>query len=121
MCRALAIAQEHGLPCFSVINAVGSLIARTTKCGVYLNAGREVAVASTKAFTCQVTCMALIAVWFATVHGADEARRKALIEAIHRLPTNVGMTLNKVFSSVCFLCESVLSDQCDRSGASARL
>ena len=96
VCRALAIAQENGLPVFSVINSVGSLIARTTKCGVYLNAGREVAVASTKAFTCQVTCMALIAVWFSTVHGADEGKRRKLLEALHRLPTNVGMTLNKV-------------------------
>ena len=105
VCRALAVAQENGLPSFSVINAVGSLIARTTKCGVYLNAGREVAVASTKAFTCQVTCMALIAVWFATVRGADESKRKALIESVHRLPTNVGMTLNKVRSKCAAVAE----------------
>jgi glucosamine--fructose-6-phosphate aminotransferase (isomerizing) len=106
VCRALAVAQENQLPCFSVINSVGSLIARTTKCGVYLNAGREVAVASTKAFTCQVTCMALIAVWFSSVHGTDEGRRKALIESIHRLPTNVGMTLNKVSRFRQFILES---------------
>lgn len=43
-----------GIPAISVVNAVGSLIARTTKLGVYLNAGRESSVASTKAFTTQV-------------------------------------------------------------------
>jgi glucosamine--fructose-6-phosphate aminotransferase (isomerizing) len=42
-------------PLISVVNVVGSLIARTTGMGVYLNAGREHAVASTKAFTSQVT------------------------------------------------------------------
>eukprot|EP01098_Paradermamoeba_levis_P003085 TRINITY_DN1440_c0_g2_i1.p1 TRINITY_DN1440_c0_g2~~TRINITY_DN1440_c0_g2_i1.p1 ORF type:complete len:566 (+),score=163.96 TRINITY_DN1440_c0_g2_i1:95-1699(+) len=52
--RALTIAEELNIPVFSVVNVVGSLIARTTRCGVYLNAGREMAVASTKAFTCQV-------------------------------------------------------------------
>ena len=69
------------IPCFSVVNAVGSLIARTTKCGVYLNAGRyvslvyfmssftcilcrEMAVASTKAFVTQVTVLGLIGIIF---------------------------------------------------------
>lgn len=42
-----------GIPRLSVVNVVGSAIARETKMGVYLNAGRETAVASTKAFTTQ--------------------------------------------------------------------
>jgi glucosamine--fructose-6-phosphate aminotransferase (isomerizing) len=46
------------MPTISVVNSVGSQIARTTKLGVYLNAGRENAVASTKAFTTQVTAFA---------------------------------------------------------------
>lgn len=52
--RALVLGMENDLPAFSVVNQVGSLIARTTGCGVYLNAGREHAVASTKAFSTQV-------------------------------------------------------------------
>ena len=51
--RALVAAIKEGLPCLSVVNAVGSLIARTTQVGVYCHAGRENAVASTKAFTTQ--------------------------------------------------------------------
>ena len=62
--RALVAAIKEGLPCLSVVNAVGSLIARTTQVGVYCHAGRENAVASTKAFTTQVTVMALVACWF---------------------------------------------------------
>jgi glucosamine--fructose-6-phosphate aminotransferase (isomerizing) len=54
------LASELGVPCMSVVNVVGSHIARTTGLGVYLNAGREHAVASTKAFTSQVTVLALI-------------------------------------------------------------
>jgi glucosamine--fructose-6-phosphate aminotransferase (isomerizing) len=62
--RVVLTAQSLGLTVISVVNSVGSLIARTTKLGVYLNAGRENAVASTKAFTTQVTVLALVAVWF---------------------------------------------------------
>jgi glucosamine--fructose-6-phosphate aminotransferase (isomerizing) len=51
--RALNLGLERDIPCLSVVNAVGSTVARSTRCGVYLNAGREVAVASTKAFTSQ--------------------------------------------------------------------
>lgn len=50
----MKIGEEMSVPCISVVNTVGSLIARTTGLGVYLNAGRENAVASTKAFTTQV-------------------------------------------------------------------
>ena len=52
--RTLEVAELLGLPRFSVVNCVGSLIANTTKCGVYVHAGREQAVASTKAFITQV-------------------------------------------------------------------
>ncbi len=68
--RALVLAQNLNLPAFSVVNQVGSLIARTTDCGVYLNAGREHAVASTKAFTTQVTALAMIAAWFSQARAA---------------------------------------------------
>lgn len=87
--RAVIMAQEHGVPTFSVINAVGSLIARTTKCGVYLNAGREHAVASTKAFVTQVTALEMIAVWFAERRGNEVHRRAEIISQLHRLPLNI--------------------------------
>jgi len=92
--RCLIAAQEHNIPTFSIINVVGSLIARTTRCGVYLNAGREHAVASTKAFTCQVTVLSLIAIWFAQVNKFEEVKRKNLIESLHRLPISLGIALN---------------------------
>ena len=62
--RVAMNAMDKSYPTLSVANAVGSLITRTTKMGVYLNAGRENAVASTKAFSTKVTVRALIALWF---------------------------------------------------------
>jgi len=59
--------ESSMIPRLSIVNVVGSAIARETKLGVYLNAGRENAVASTKAFTTQVTVMALVALWFKQV------------------------------------------------------
>lgn len=98
--RSLVVADNLMLPSFSVVNQVGSLIARTTNCGVYLNAGREHAVASTKAFTTQVAAMALVAGWFnqnrtlPSQHSSQTLQRRAeLIEALHRLPTYTGMAL----------------------------
>lgn len=48
--QAIRMAKAQGIPCFNVINRVESSIAKMTKCGVFLNAGREYTVASTKAF-----------------------------------------------------------------------
>lgn len=97
--RVVNNAMEHGLTVLSVVNAVGSLIARTTKLGVYCNAGRENAVASTKAFTSQVTVLALIALWFRQLKDQLEGRTspstetRSLREALMRLPISFGMAL----------------------------
>ncbi|PFH38657.1 glucosamine-fructose-6-phosphate aminotransferase [Besnoitia besnoiti] len=94
--RACQLADVQGLKKFSVVNQVGSLLARMTNCGVYLNAGREVAVASTKAFSSQVAVLSLIAAWFAQNQCVQTFpdRCTALMDAIHRLPVYAGMTLN---------------------------
>jgi glutamine---fructose-6-phosphate transaminase (isomerizing) len=66
--RAVVLATEENLPCFSIVNTVRSLIARETNCGVYMHAGRENGVASTKSFTCQVVCLALVSIWFSQLN-----------------------------------------------------
>lgn len=96
--RAVKIGEKSGVPCISVVNVVGSLIARTTGCGVYLNAGREHAVASTKAFTTQVTVLSLIALWFRQTREEREKllespQKRELLEALQRLPISFGMGL----------------------------
>jgi glucosamine--fructose-6-phosphate aminotransferase (isomerizing) len=99
--RSLQVAENLLVPNFSIVNQVGSLIARSTNCGVYLNAGREHAVASTKAFTTQVTAMALVSGWYSQNRTTTEdhnaikynQKRSELIESIQRLPIYAGMTL----------------------------
>lgn len=95
--RAVKTAQEEGVTCMSVVNTVGALIPRLTGIGVYLNAGREHAVASTKAFTSQVTVLTLIALWFRQMReetnpslGASAAT-KEFRDALQRLPISFGM------------------------------
>ena len=96
--RAVRIGQEtegvRGV--ISVVNVVGSLIARTTGLGVYLNAGREHAVASTKAFTTQVTVLSLIALWFRqtkeeNMRIPELPLKKEVLDALQRLPISFGM------------------------------
>lgn len=126
--RCVVMAQELNVPCFSIINAVGSLLARTTKCGVYLNCGREHAVASTKAFTSQVAVIALVAIWFAQIRDKEEAKRKSLVENLHRLPISLGMALGiratcKRIATVinksgnCFVLGKGLGEPAAREGA----
>ena len=51
---AISLAKKHGCLTVGICNTVGSTIARETDCGVYLHAGPEIGVASTKAFTAQI-------------------------------------------------------------------
>ena len=54
--QALEYIKARGALCVGVTNTVGSAIARMTHCGVHINAGCEIGVASTKAYTSQVSC-----------------------------------------------------------------
>jgi glucosamine 6-phosphate synthetase-like amidotransferase/phosphosugar isomerase protein len=57
MTQALEYIKARGALCVGVTNTVGSAIARMTHCGVHINAGCEIGVASTKAYTSQVTLL----------------------------------------------------------------
>jgi len=66
---AIELAKERGATIFGICNVVGSSIPRTTHAGVYTHAGPEIGVASTKAFTAQVTVLTLIAFYIAQQRG----------------------------------------------------
>src|SRR6201995_1701429 len=66
---ALELAKEKGATIFGVCNVVGASIPRTTHAGVYTHAGSEIGVASTKAFTAQVSVLTLIAFYIAQQRG----------------------------------------------------
>lgn len=89
LARCVDMAKENDLFMVGIVNAVDSLIAREVNCGVYLNAGREVGVASTKAFTGQITVLSLIAVWFSQERGLKPLQRKRVIRDLQALPFDV--------------------------------
>mmetsp|Transcript_3347 Transcript_3347/g.3317 ORF Transcript_3347/g.3317 Transcript_3347/m.3317 type:complete len:128 (-) Transcript_3347:572-955(-) len=59
------MAKEAGLTRLNVVNKVMSTLSREENCGVFLNCGRELSVASTKAFMSQVVVLTLVSLWFA--------------------------------------------------------
>jgi len=83
--RCMQIIQDNNLISIGVVNVVDSYIAREAHCGVYLNAGREVAVASTKSFTNQCVVLSLIALWFSQNKNTCVEKRKKIINDLHNL------------------------------------
>jgi len=98
--HCIKIAKENNLYMIGVVNVVDSLIAREVDCGVYLNAGREVAVASTKAFTSQVIVLYLIALWFSQIRNINLSKRVKIINSLHRLPIDIKNTIDMV-DTIC--------------------
>jgi glutamine---fructose-6-phosphate transaminase (isomerizing) len=84
--RCIQIIQENNMISIGVVNVIDSFIARESDCGVYLNAGREVAVASTKSFTNQCIVLTLIAIWFSQNKNTCLEKRKRMIKDLHNLP-----------------------------------
>lgn len=92
--RCIEIAKKNNIITIGVINVVDSLIARDVDCGIYCNAGKEVGVASTKAFMSQVVCLSLITIWFAQIHNINEYKRINMITDLYNLSNDVKNTLN---------------------------
>jgi len=87
---ALRTAKERGALTLGVCNVVGSTIARDTDAGVYTHAGPEIGVASTKAFTTQVSVLAMMAILLGQRRGTiDEEYANRLIEELDRIPGKV--------------------------------
>jgi glutamine---fructose-6-phosphate transaminase (isomerizing) len=91
--RCIDICRTHNVFTIGVINIVDSLIAREVDCGCYLNAGREVGVASTKAFTSQVIVLSMLAVYFAQINDLNPLKREHYIKALRQLPTDIKKTI----------------------------
>jgi glutamine---fructose-6-phosphate transaminase (isomerizing) len=92
--RCIKIAKENGLITIGVVNVPDSLIAREVDCGCYLNAGKEVAVASTKSFTSQCVLLSLIAIWFAQNKHISLEKRRQYICDLHKLNEQIKQVLD---------------------------
>lgn len=91
--RCIEIGKSNDLLMIGVINVVDSMIAREVHCGCYLNAGREVGVASTKAFTSQVILLSMMALWFSQIQNKSTHKRKVYIECLRKLPYDIKKTI----------------------------
>jgi len=92
-CIELIRLHRSDVMLIGVVNVVDSMIARDADCVVYLNAGKEVAVASTKSFTSQLVVLMQLSIWFAQVHNCNYRKRLRYINELIQLESRILETL----------------------------
>lgn len=93
---AIELAKSKGATIIGICNVVGSTIARTTHAGSYTHAGPEIGVASTKAFTAQITLLTLMALRLANKKGSiSESRYVELANELNTIPSKIEKILKK--------------------------
>jgi glucosamine--fructose-6-phosphate aminotransferase (isomerizing) len=90
---AVRESKRKGHPTLAICNVVGSTIARAADGGVYLHAGPEVGVASTKAFTSQVTVLSLLALYLGRMRHLSSVQGTSMIEGLRSMPGLIRDTL----------------------------
>jgi len=91
--EALRAAKATGSSVLGLVNVVGSTIAREADGGIYLHAGPEIGVASTKAFTSQVVALLLLGLYLGRQRGLEAEEGRRLVSQLVRLPELVERTL----------------------------
>ncbi len=92
---AVKEASRRGATVLGICNVVGSSIARTTHGGVYLHAGPEIGVASTKAFTSQITVLALITLSLGRMRRISHSKGMEICNALDRIPSQIQEILDQ--------------------------
>lgn len=94
---AIKLAKEQGATVIGICNVVGSSIPRETHAGVYTHAGPEIGVASTKAFTAQVTVLSMIAMLLGYERKViSENDYQALVSALIEIPSKIDVILKDI-------------------------
>jgi glucosamine--fructose-6-phosphate aminotransferase (isomerizing) len=88
-------AKQRGALTLGVVNVVGSTLARETDAGVYLHVGPEIGVASTKAFTGQLTVLSLMACYLGRRKHMSPAAAMEFISALHCIPEQIGKIIGQ--------------------------
>ncbi|MFA5291828.1 MAG: glutamine--fructose-6-phosphate transaminase (isomerizing) [Phycisphaerae bacterium] len=91
---AVEQARERGAITLGIVNVVGSTIARNTDAGVYLRVGPEIGVASTKAFTAQVTVLAMLAIELGRRRHLSSEQVRYYIEELSKIPSKIEEVLS---------------------------
>ena len=92
---ALREAKTRGSHIYGICNVVGSAIARETEAGIYIHAGPEIGVASTKAFTSQLTVLALLTLVLGRSRGLQDTVASEIAAALKRIPGQVQSILDR--------------------------
>jgi len=90
---ALRYCLERGALVVGVVNTVGSTISRESHCGVHINAGPEIGVASTKAYTSQYVALIMMALVLSEDRVSLSERRTQIINGLHELPAQIKQVL----------------------------
>jgi glutamine---fructose-6-phosphate transaminase (isomerizing) len=93
--EAMREAKRKGAKVLGITNVVGSTIARESECGVYIHAGPEIGVASTKAFTSQVTILALFTILLGRRNILSADRGTQMLTELERLPELIQTVLDQ--------------------------
>jgi len=103
---ALELAKERGALTYGIVNVVGSSIARLTHSGSYIHVGPEIGVASTKAFTGQVTMLTMMAMVLGYERGyLPKSRYQKLVQELAIIPDKVDRLLKNCHEQVQYIAE----------------
>ncbi len=86
---AIKEAKQKGALCCGIVNAVGSSIARETEAGIYIHAGPEIGVASTKAFTSQLCAFTLLSLYLGRMRNLSSTEGMNIAKAITQIPSQI--------------------------------
>jgi glutamine---fructose-6-phosphate transaminase (isomerizing) len=90
---AMREGREKGALCLGIVNVVGSTIARESSGGIYLHAGPEIGVASTKAFTCQCVVLTMLALYLGRRRYMGQAQCQEIIDGLCAIPDQMEKVL----------------------------
>ena len=107
---ALKYCNERGALTVGIVNSVGSTISRMTSCGVHINAGPEIGVASTKAYTSQFVALVMMALILSDDTLSRSERRRDIIQALGNLSDQIKKVL-QLNDKIKLMCDDVLADQ----------
>lgn len=103
--------QEGDALCVGIVNTVGSSVARRTDCGLYLMCGKEIGVASTKAYSAQVVALTMFACRFAR-HTESSLAASRVCSALARLPEHLRQTLERCRDSARRVADALHAESC---------
>jgi glucosamine--fructose-6-phosphate aminotransferase (isomerizing) len=91
---AVKEAKQKGALVIGIVNVVGSSIARETEAGIYIHAGPEIGVASTKAFTSQIAVLSLLGLWLGRMNNLNQLDGKRIAKEMMEIPAKIQRILD---------------------------